>query len=61
MINFLNIFLSCLIGIIAFFIAIVVVAIIWYVVFPFIMINVMKIFKYFNKLSDKLFKNIKKQ
>lgn len=58
--NFLNIFLICLEVVIAFFVAMTVVAIVWYIIIPLVTFMLIKIFKYFNKLSDKLFKKIEK-
>lgn len=59
--SFLSILLNCLIIVAAFFIAITIVAILWYLIIPLVAFMIIKIFKFFNKLSDKLFKNIKKQ
>lgn len=61
MINFLSALLNCLVIVAAFFVAITIIAILWYIIIPLVAFMVIKVFKYFNKLSDKLFKNIKKQ
>ena len=60
MINFLGALLNCLIVVATFFIAITIAAILWYLIIPLVTIMIITIFKFFNKLSDRLFKNIKK-
>lgn len=57
---FFETFLWCLIGLAAFFAAVLATAILWHIIIPILAFYIVKIFNAIDKLSDKLYEKIKK-